>query len=302
MDTLGYVWDSLLYGFSLIQCGDIVDGKPTEITLVPRQMVKPELGIVAPMASATMGVDYRENEWAWGCGSPTDLGLMAKLAVLVIYKQHAMSAWAQMVELFGMPIRIGKVNMADEKRAESMFLMLQNMNSAGYGVMDTDDTVEFVETAKGGGQNAHQVFIQYLDEQISKLIFGQTMMADNGSSRSQSEVHERLGNDYTLYDLKLLERQVNDVIIPKMITIGFTELANCRFQFAKAEDVAALYTMVIQAMSQKVPVDLDWFSETFGIKLKEVQTPSIQDNGTTSVGAEDAQSSPAGEAGTKQGE
>ena len=69
------------------------------------------------------------------------------------------------------------------------------MTSSGFGVMDKDDEMEFMDSSSSKGE-AFAVFLDYLDKQISKLVLGGTMISDNGSSRSQSEVHERTTDDY----------------------------------------------------------------------------------------------------------
>ncbi|WP_046245019.1 phage portal protein family protein [Hymenobacter terrenus] len=271
--TLDLMFDATLYGYSLIQLEGITEtGSISGVSLVPREFVKPDLGIVVPFPGAVTGIDYLANPWAVGAGKIMDLGLFAKVAPLVLFKQFALSAWAQYVELFGMPLRLGKTNMADEERAKAMFKMLAEMGSAGFGVMDKDDEVAFVSAASTGGgpQGPHLALISYIDAQISKLVWGQTMMSDNGSSRSQGEVHERLTDEILQYDLRWLTYYVNDQLLPHLIDLGLP-LAGLRFEFYQEPNLSALFEQTIKLVAAGYKVPAAWVSDKFGIPVEEVE-------------------------------
>ena len=51
---------------------------------------------------------------------------------------------------------------------------------------------------------------------MSKLVNGQTMTVDSGSSRSQSEVHLRTENEVTKADIRNLLRWLNDTLLPAL--------------------------------------------------------------------------------------
>ena len=275
---LELAWESVMYGYSLIQINAIVDGKPS-VELVPRQHVKPVQNLIVSNPGDVSGYDYTTapfNQWLVPVGKPKDLGLLAKVAPLVLLKSNTISNWAQFNELFGMPLRIGRTNLGDEDRAKGMFAAMRDMASAAFAVLDKDDDVEMIQSLKSDGK-VYENFLRWIDEQISKTLLGGTMNTDNGSSRSQSEVHERLAGDYSEFDLKNLTFVVNDSLIPLLINLGL-DLTNCTFQFYEIEDRDELFTMTSELLKLGVyDIDEKWIDTKFGIPVtkREIQPAPI---------------------------
>jgi phage gp29-like protein len=264
---LTYAWESITYGYSLIQIEGIDDkGNITDVSLVPRPHVKPQLGIYVKNPGDITGYEYADDPWLVGIGKKDNLGLYLKVALDVLYKQHSKAAWAQFVELFGMPLRIGKVNGGDPESMKSMYDMLENMGAAGFGVMDKNDEVEFQQSSASGNGATHQLLVAELDSQVSKAIYGQTMTTDNGSSRSQSEVHERVADERSDSDHQLLAFYINDHLIPKMIELGLP-LQNLKFEWETVEDNSQLFDRAIALMGQGYAVDPEWITATFDIPV-----------------------------------
>lgn len=281
---LEFSWESVMYGFSLIQIDSITDGKPV-VELVPRQHVKPLQNLIVQNPGDTQGYDYTTapfNEWFIPVGKVKDLGLLAKVAPLVLLKTNTISNWAQHNELFGSPLRVGRTNLADEDRAKSMYAALRDMASAAFAVLDKDDDVELVASVKSEGK-VYENFLRWCDEQISKTLLGGTMNSDNGSSRSQSEVHERLADEYSEFDLKNLTYVVNDKLIPLLINLGL-DLTNCTFEFYEIEDRDELFTMTSELLKLGVyDIDDKWIETKFGVPVtkREIQQPPTLTPDTT---------------------
>ena len=117
------------------------------------------------------------------------------------------------------------------------------MGSNTWGVFNSeDDRIEFIDTMKAStGETVYERLSRYCDEQISKAALGQTMTTDNGSSRSQGEVHERISQLYIADDQKQIEFLVNDELIPRMKKIGaggvYAQLEGHRFEFHNEEKI-----------------------------------------------------------------
>ena len=63
------------------------------------------------------GIPYADNDLIIQFGGDDDLGILLRAAPFVIYKRGGFGDWAQFVELFGMPQRIGKYSSMDEQSA-----------------------------------------------------------------------------------------------------------------------------------------------------------------------------------------
>lgn len=219
---LEYYVDSLFYGYSLIQIGDIIDGKP-EIEIVPREYVVPEFRAVKTKLNETsrakmISIDDMEYQ-NYLIFSNVDLGILHKAAPIVIMKRAVMSAWSEYAEIFGMPIRIGKTDIRDPNKFKNMDNMLANMGSAAYGVFDPSDMIEFIQAS---GTDAFEVFNQFMnkaDQQISKLFLGQTGTTDEKSFAGSAGVHNEIFKSIVQSHIENLIYFVNDCVFPKLVEL-----------------------------------------------------------------------------------
>jgi phage gp29-like protein len=222
-DFLDYSLDSIFWGYSLIQFDSLIDDVFKCVELVPRQYVKPELHIVTDTFNGIEGTDYLENPWKnWciGVGRTNDLGLLLKVAPLVIWKKNALGAWSEYVEKFGSPIRIGKTDATDFNSVQAMEDMLSNMSVASWGLFRLDDQIELKADTR---QDAYQVFdmmINRCNSEISKLILGQTATMDEKSFVGSAEVHERVLDNVSESDNFFIEGVLNYQLKPLMVTKG----------------------------------------------------------------------------------
>jgi len=107
-----------------------------------------------------------------------------------------MGDWAQYSQLAGTNFRTVKYRGAQPDNMTRRNIR-DIINSAGNGTIDLPNDID-VETSNQTSSSQNQLFenyIQYLDDQMTKLVLGQTMTTEDGSSRSQAEVHERTQDD-----------------------------------------------------------------------------------------------------------
>jgi hypothetical protein len=240
-DFIDYSLDSIFYGYSLIQFDSIVNDVFKSVELVPREYVKPEFHIVTNTYADLSGTDYLEmpySNWCVGVGRVKDLGLYMKASPLVIWKKNALGAWSEFVEIFGSPIRIGKTNTRDEETRSNMENMLKNMGVAAYGVFDTDDLIELIESNRSDAYQVFDMMIQRCNSEISKLILGQTATMDEKSFVGSAEVQERVLNKVAYNDEFFIEGVLNYQLVPMMTRLGlFPDGAKIK---VKAEDDLSL--------------------------------------------------------------
>jgi hypothetical protein len=222
-DFIDYALDSIFYGHSLIQFDSVVNDAFKAVELVPREYVKPEFHIVTNTYADLSGTDYLEapyNNWCIGVGKPKDLGLYLKAAPLVIWKKMALGSWSEFVEIFGSPIRIGKTNVRDTQTRDNMEKYLKNMAVASYGVFDTDDLIELVESNRSDAFQVFDMMIQRCNSEISKLILGQTGTLDEKAYVGSAEVQERVLKNVAYNDEFFIEGVLNYQLVPMMTRLG----------------------------------------------------------------------------------
>lgn len=280
-DYLSLALDSEYWGHSLIQFGSIKDDEYTSVELVPRQFVKPELSIVTKTWGDIQGRNYTDEPWASWClsvGEKKNLGLYMKAAPLIIWKQAALGAWAEYQEVFGTPVRIGKTNVRDQQTRQNMIEMLMNMASSTWGVFDKDDELQLQDVARSGSSQIFNDMIDRVNREISKLILGQTMTMDDGSSLSQAEVHERILERISEADGHFITSVNNYQLVPMMIKHGLLSIGD-KIRIAESEELSVMekaklalefiktgkYKMSVENIEEEYDIELEEINEDKGL-------------------------------------
>ncbi len=289
---LYYSMESKYWGHSLIQLGDLYEFKFNDIEIIPRQYVKPEFCVVTQHSAGTTGERYDiepYTDWVISVGEKRDLGLLMKASPLVIWKKNTVGSWSEHAEIFGSPLRIGKTDSRDETTRANMQGMLENMGSASWGVFDKDDIVEVIEGGRKDVQRIYGGLIDLMNKEISKLILGQTMTMEDGSSRSQAEVHERVVKQVEQADKEFLCTTVNDKLFPVLLRHGF-KLNDLRFEFIekdqlKITDQANFDIELIK--SGKYHIDPEYILNKYGTPVEEMEQEQVEPKTQEAVNVND---------------
>ena len=242
LDFLNLCLDSIYWGPTLIQLGDVVrDDGPMRfdcVELVPRKHVVPEYGRLVrnPGDDWRNGIPYREGDianWCVEVGRPRDLGLLLKCAPSCISKKNMLAYWDVFGEIFGMPMRIARVNGLDDAERARTEAALRDMGAAQY-IVTTDGTeIEIKESSRGDAYNVYDKRVDRCNSELSKVVLNQTMTIDSGSSLSQSEVHLEIFERTTESDATMCAHIINGRLLPLMELHGFP-VKGCRFQWNNA--------------------------------------------------------------------
>lgn len=269
--------ESIWYGHSLVELGDIVsdnDGRPafSSVSLIPRRHVIPEKGVVVTRlgASAASGIPYREKpdaDWLIEAGRPDDLGLLLKAALHTIPKKHAMSFWDCFAEIFGMPWRIARTSTRDPKEFRRIQDMIYDAGANQGIVTGADTEIQLVESGKGDAFNVYDKRIDRANSELSKLVIGQTMTIEDGSSLSQSETHLQVFLNLVESDRDTLRDIINNQLIPRMVLHGFP-VAGLRFEWDDAVDYTPEQQIAYETMvADRYEVDPAYFADKYGMPV-----------------------------------
>ncbi|MBO7466599.1 MAG: DUF935 family protein [Bacteroidaceae bacterium] len=271
--------DANYWGHSLIELGDVItdsNGQRTYdgVKLIPRKHVIPEYHRVITDLGQDWhaGIDYHMppfNNWLIEVGQPDSLGLYLKAATQTIPKKNALAFWDTFAEIFGMPMRIARTTSRDDKELKKMERMMADMGTEGWGIFQEGTEIEVIESSKGDAFNVYDRRIDRANSELSKLIIGQTMTLEDGSSLSQSETHLQVLQNIIEADCDILRDMVNNQLIPRMIQHGFP-LQGIHFDWDYSVDYTpeqqtAYETMVLNNFD----VDPVYFQEKYGMPVGE---------------------------------
>lgn len=284
-----FIVESQFYCQSLVQFTFDKDGNP-DIELVPRANVSPATGIFYPDATANTGESYRDRPdfgtWILEfCPDKLDLGLLNKATPYVLMKKFALSCWSELCEIYGIPPRVLKTDTQDQQMLDRAEAMMQEIGSAAYFIIDTNEDFEFAQASNTNG-DVYKNFIATCDEQISLLNLGAVLGQDTAhGNRSKEEAATDLMEIVVEADKRKIAYYINKAAIPAMESLGIIP-SGLRFEFAKATDTEKLWTMVFQA-SNFYEFDIEWLKQTFGMEITGPRiSPSERGQGE-STGSDD---------------
>jgi hypothetical protein len=209
---------------------------------IPMEHTNPKKGLILKEPGDETGYDYRSGileSYYMQIGKDRELGMLADIAPLILAKKLAMGSWLDFIEKFGIPPRfVTTDNMTTQRQNELLEMMLAMVNNHVAVIQGT----EKIEIGDVPRTDAHKVFdemIARLNSEISKRILGQTMTTENGSSRSQAEVHEKVANDRHESDKLFAQYIINKELMPRLISLSsfYAPLANLSFDWDETDEM-----------------------------------------------------------------
>ena len=152
-------------------------------------------------------------------------GLALPALFYFMLKSYDVTSWAAFIDRYGFPIRLGKYSRKATKDDITTLRRAVASIGADFGaVIPEGATIEIIES-KTSSENseAYQKMATWIDKQISKLVLGQTMTTDDGSSRAQGEVHEEVRQDIAAADALAVADTLNSCLVVPYINFNFGE-------------------------------------------------------------------------------
>lgn len=229
---------------------------------IPRKHVRPKEKVVVRRQGDTTGISYADDGMVIQWGRDDDLGLLLKVAPYVIYKRGGFGDWAQFVELFGMPIRVGKYNAMDDASRRMLIDAFETAGSAPYMVVPKESEIETTLMSGTTGGALYDDFRRACNEEILVTILGQTMTTQSGASLSQSQVHLAVQEKKHRSDRRFVVRMLNRYLVPLLEKRGYP-VNGGKFSFVDRKD--ELKVDELRTLSGILPIPRKWAYEKYGI-------------------------------------
>lgn len=278
---LDHALDSVIKGYTVLE---LTNPTTMELTLIPRRNLVGVRQLVLYEASGDKGIDIStgyENTLI-RIGKPADLGIMANLCGQLIWKRNAQQSWAEFTERFGMPLISATTNKTSKADLDRIDNMLASLGESARAVLPEGTSIK-IDPFSGG--DAYKVFdeqIERINAEMSKPITGGTMVTDDGSSRSQSEVHERnLDNKLAESDRRQIQFVVNNQLIPIMHYWGWPlNPETDKFQWDDTFELSLnQHWNVVNQILTRYTVDQEWIANTFKVPITgELHAPKKNDD------------------------
>lgn len=270
-DWIMYALEADYWIFSLIQFGEIKDGIFKDVSLVDRYHVRPEGGYVSKQRfQDTEDFVFTEeplSKWTMLVKSKKHLGRFNIISKSFILKREVRQFWAVFNELFTTPYYTVKTNFANSKHRNDLIDWLEKRKHSGSVVVGIDDEIDAL-TNGGQGYKSYEDFENSANQAMSKAFLGQTMVFEDGSSRSQAEVHERQKDTFIQARRILLMFVINEELIPKMAELGINISEKDQFKWILEQKLTVKeWAEIIASLAPFFDFDTDQIIEKIGLSL-----------------------------------
>lgn len=160
--------------------------------------------------------------------SKSGLTIRSGIAYLALWhwmlKRFSDADWAAFVERYGSPIRVGKYDPASsDADRDVLWRAVADIAGDTAAIIPQSMAIEFHTAMQGGAsQELHERRARYLDEQISKLLLGQTTTTDAISGgHAVGQEHRLVQGDIERHDCLLVSATLTMRLIPWMIAFNF---------------------------------------------------------------------------------
>jgi hypothetical protein len=246
---MAYGFDSIFYGYSLINIVEIENSEPKIIKNIPRQFIEPEGEQLLQIPNTPIGMKWEGTELeeflmfitteSETGTTEVGLGLLYPIAYYEITIRNLTGYNADFIEKFGMPLVKGKTSKMDEARDE-FEESVANMGSNAYIITDElGDDVEFLESlgsTTGNGHMSYDNFETRMQKYITKLVLGHADAMDSQSGKLGSQQGEDNPIQKALeiveeMDNEFVETFMNDIVLPKLRALGVSIPEDAKLYF-----------------------------------------------------------------------
>ncbi|MBA3577292.1 MAG: DUF935 family protein [Sphingomonas sp.] len=174
-----------------------------------------DLRIIDPMGLRDEPVPERKF-WFYAAGGdhdflPYGVGLAHWLFWPVFFKRQGLPFWLRFLEKFGTPTVMGKVQSGKlddpTERSKVVDVLRSVMSDSAIAVPDWLE-MDLLDASRSGA-GGYELLLDRMDQSITRVILSQTMTTEDGSSRSQAEVHMDVRDEVVRSDSDLLHESFN---------------------------------------------------------------------------------------------
>ncbi|GEC88604.1 MULTISPECIES: DUF935 domain-containing protein [Brevibacillus] len=203
-------------------------------------------------------------------GSMVRAGIIRSCAWMYMFKNYSIKDWMTFLEVFGMPIRVGKYEPGtpDHDRAV-LERAVQAIGSDAAAVISKNTMIEFIQTAQKSA-DPFKDMVALANSEMAQAVLGQTLSSDVGSSGSRAlgQTHGEVRQDLLEADCKGLAETFRRYLFKPLIFFNFGDshlLPWLKFHYEPPEDMLAAADLYKKVQDMGVALPANHVYEKFGI-------------------------------------
>ncbi|MBN8488228.1 MAG: DUF935 family protein [Burkholderiales bacterium] len=181
--------------------------------------------------------------------TPYGLGLGSQLFWPVFFKRQGITFWLTFADKFGSPTAIGKYSpSADDTERKKLLAALASIAQDAGVIIPDGMVIELLEASRAGSVDTYEKLVRYMDEQISKVVLGETMSttaAPTGLGSTQASVHNDVRLELAQDDADELGETLDDTLIRWIVEFNLgagVGVPKLKRTFSEPEDLSARAT------------------------------------------------------------
>ena len=188
-----------------------------------------------------------------------------------MFKAYTQRDWAIFTQTYGQPLRLGKFGPnASESDKETLFRAVSNIAGDCAAIIPEAMVIEFIENKSiGASSDLYLKRADWLDQQISKAVLGQTATTDavTGGLGSGKE-HREVQKSIQTADARALAGIINRDLIRPWMQLNFGPLKvypRLKIEEPEQEDLAAFSTAIGGLVDRGLEIDQGEVRDKFGL-------------------------------------
>jgi phage gp29-like protein len=188
-----------------------------------------------------------------------------------MFKAYTQRDWAIFTQTYGQPLRVGKFGPgASEADKDTLFLAVSNIAGDCAAIIPESMTIDFVETSNvGASSDLYLKRADWLDQQISKAVLGQTATTDavTGGLGSGKE-HREVQKSIQTADARALAAIINRDLIRPWMQLNFGPLKvypRLKIEEPDQEDLVNLASAIGELVDRGLEVDQGEIRDKYGL-------------------------------------
>lgn len=200
-------------------------------------------------------------------------GLHRMLAWPYLFQNYALGDLAQLLEIYGMPARLGKYpkNATDKEKA-TLLRAVVAMGKDAAGIIPEGMSIDFLEAAQGSA-DLYLAMMNWCERSKARVILGGTLTSGTGegtNTNALGNVHERGQASLIRSDVRQYNSTVRRYMLWPMAALnyGITDANRApRFllDMGETEDFQVLANTLPVFVDMGARIEVDWFHEKSGI-------------------------------------
>ncbi|CDM42395.1 DUF935 domain-containing protein [Ectopseudomonas oleovorans] len=202
-------------------------------------------------------------------------GLFRVLAWPYLFKHYATADLAEMLEICGIPIRLGKYpgGTPDDEKA-TLLRAVTGLGHAAAGIIPETMSIEFQQAAQGTSE-PFLAMMRQCDDSISKAVLGGTLTSNTsesgGGAFALGKVHNEVRHDLLASDARQLAATLSRDLLWPLLVLNRPGNPDTRraprlvFDLREVADMAAMATALPPLVNIGVQVPVNWAQERLGI-------------------------------------